>query len=139
MYGIRAKNNVSKCDLLGFMHHKSSDNINLFECNDQINSGVNCLHNIKCSLVSLTLSKLRSLDNEILQLYYTNKISHDTYMPISEIAYLCLYKPACISSYEPCSFSLKFHLLTNVWIVSLLFQSVYYGQIKYFHCHYQSW
>ncbi len=90
-----------KCSHGHGKHHKSSENIKLVEFNDQINNGVNCLQDIDCSVFSLTLSKLRSLYEQILQVYFTNKISHDTYVIISEIGYLHLYELVCIPSSEP--------------------------------------
>ncbi len=81
--------------------------IYVYECDGLVNSGVNCLHEIKCSLFSLPLSVLRSIDEDIFQLYYTNNISEDTYHFISEIAFQHLYKPVQILSSEPKRYVMK--------------------------------
>ncbi len=57
---------------------------------------------------------LRSIDEEILQLYYTNTISEDTYYLTSEIAFERLYKPVQILIFEPKRYFMKIPLKNKV-------------------------
>ncbi len=65
------KHKRKRCSYGHRKNQKVSHHFNIYECDGLVNSDVNCLHEIKCSLFSLLLSELRirSIDEEIRQLY----------------------------------------------------------------------
>ncbi len=109
-------------------NQKVSHHFNIHECGGLVHNSVNCLHEIKHSLFSLPLPVLRSIDEEILQLYYTNNISEDTYYLISEIAFQRLYKPIQIISSEPKRYFMKI-LFKNKGIDSINIGNILHNKL----------